>query len=274
MGNPRILLINPPGRTNNSDMLAYLLADLGYEVIEAPDPDDYRAIDIDGPVDMVIAPMYYFKDNNDRDYDRAATYFKEAREQWGDNLLICGLTTSGISEESYKNHEYPAGIEIIDTMFTPTVKIVDIVTRKLDEHEIAIESLRAIEEEKILRAAVAGGEKTVRALLQQGISSGGLDKLCTLVENKPSLKPMVDATREIFRKLRNSNYTDDTTGMNGFMAKAVLDACIDGKTISEFATDLMAAASDKKIEDYESAGRWLNFKKAVEERLKGRSGPE
>jgi len=227
-----------------------------FEVIEEDYPDRIPFQAMDDKMDMVIAPMYYSNENDHADYESAAAFFSEVKEKWGDNLALVGLAPAGaISDETIARYGFPPGIKIMDLEGMSYSEMVENIKTKFDE--------------KPVHEAIAHGEEAVRTLLQQGISRGGWDMLCTLVKDRPLLNKRLEATRKIFNAVSVLGITNPSS-IEWCINTAFLDARIGGITVSEVASARMADAL--AVEDYEGSVIFRNFIRAYEEKLKSTPG--
>jgi len=160
--------------------------------------------------------------------------------------------------------------EIMSKLFPGTHQGLKNFRVEVERENIKLNTQQRVgEEEAPLHQAVAAGDESVKALLEQGISSASLDRLCDMVTQTPSLNIPVHATRGLFKGLSNPATTDPNS-MVGYLDAAITTARIDDKTFPELAAVRMSEAA--KREDYALAGKMRDFKKAIEAKAANGSG--
>jgi hypothetical protein len=133
MGRGRVvLLVEPKGDTR----LVY--ADLirnraDCEVTDAASPERVDEESLrPKAIDLLVTHVHFYKENGDRDYERAATFCKEARLKVRGDLPIIGLSSIDFGTEQKERYGFPDDLESFHIDYDRSNRLVELVRNILD----------------------------------------------------------------------------------------------------------------------------------------------
>jgi hypothetical protein len=132
MSKGRVLLVEPKGDTRL--VYAELLRNRAEcEVTDAASPERVGEESLrPNAIDLLVTHVHFYKENGDRDYERAATFCQEARRKVGGGLPIIGLSSIDFGTDQMQRYGFPNDLKAFHIDYDRSKKLVDLVRSSLD----------------------------------------------------------------------------------------------------------------------------------------------
>jgi CheY-like chemotaxis protein len=127
MAKGRVLLVEPQGdkRLVYGEVLRKLA---GCErVDEADSPEKAQDYLRRKPIDLLVTHVHFYKENGDRDFERAASFCRHAREVVRKDLPIIGLSSIDFGPTQKKRYGFPDDLRPFHVDYDRTDKLLEMV---------------------------------------------------------------------------------------------------------------------------------------------------